>query len=105
MTDHMREPIYDGTEHVCATCPVNIYGERVAWDQAHPHAAHPIIPSDAVYITWLDPGDNGEDRIAMRYGHPANRVWRIGFDTLNEEELVRDFIGNALVTVLVPKEA
>lgn len=61
------------------------------------------IPSTAEYITWCDPGDNGEERIAMRYGHHANRVWRMGMDTFDEDELVHDFIGDAPVTVLVVK--
>lgn len=34
--EHERLAIYDGNEHVCVTCPTNSYGERVAWDQAHP---------------------------------------------------------------------
>lgn len=36
MPAHERVAIYDGNEHVCGTCPVNTYGEPVAWDQAHP---------------------------------------------------------------------
>jgi len=61
------------------------------------------IPSTAEYIAWRDPGDNGEERIAMRYGHHANRLWRMGMDTFEEDELVHDFIGDAPVTVLVVK--
>lgn len=61
------------------------------------------IPEEAAYITWRDPAD-GEDRIALRYGHPANRVWRIGFDTFDEDDLVRDYIGDATVTVLIEAE-
>lgn len=63
----------------------------------------PKIPEDAEYITWSDPYDNGEERIAMRYGHPANKVWRVGVDTLDELDLLNDWIGDAEVTVLVRK--
>lgn len=64
----------------------------------------PKIPEGAEYITWSDPYDNGEERIAMRYGHPANKVWRVGVDTLDELHLLKDWIGDAEVTVLVRKE-
>lgn len=64
----------------------------------------PKIPEGAEYITWSDPYDNGEERIAMRYGHPANKVWRVGVDTLDELDLLNDWIGDAEVTVLVRKE-
>lgn len=64
----------------------------------------PKIPEDAEFITWSDPYDNGEERIAMRYGHPANKVWRVGVDTLDELDLLNDWIGDAEVTVLVRKE-
>lgn len=64
----------------------------------------PKIPEDAQFITWSDPYDNGEERIAMRYGHPANKVWRVGVDTLDELDLLNDWIGDAEVTVLVRKE-
>lgn len=33
---HEKVAIYDGNEFVCGTCPVNSYGERIAWDLAHP---------------------------------------------------------------------
>lgn len=64
----------------------------------------PKIPEGAEYITWSDPYDNGEERIAMRYGHPANKVWRVGVDTLDELDLLNDWIGDAEVNVLVRKE-
>lgn len=64
----------------------------------------PKIPEDAEYIIWEDPYDNGEERIARRYGHPANKVWRVGVDTLDELDLLNDWIGAAEVTVLVRKE-
>lgn len=63
----------------------------------------PKIPEDAEFIAWYDPSDNGEERIARRYGHPANKVWRIGWDTIEESELM-SYIGDAEVTVLVRKE-
>lgn len=64
----------------------------------------PKIPEDAEFIIWDDPYDNGEERIARRYGHPANKVWRVGVDTLDELDLLNDWIGDAEVTVLVRKE-
>lgn len=64
----------------------------------------PKIPEDAEYIIWEDPYDNGEERIARRYGHPANKVWRVDEDTLDELELLNEWIGDSEVTVLVRKE-
>lgn len=63
----------------------------------------PKIPEGAEFIAWYDPSDNGEERIARRYGHPANKVWRIGWDTIEESELM-SYIGDAEVTVLVRKD-
>jgi len=94
------------TENTAET--VEISGEQMkalieALDHERDQPA-PKIPADASYITFCDIGDNGEERIAMKYGHPANKVWRMGFDTFDEADLVRDYIGDGLVTVLVRKE-
>lgn len=64
----------------------------------------PKIPADAKYITWINQADNGEALIAFKYGHPDNKVWKVGWDYYDEADLISELIGDSEVVVLVPRE-
>ena len=62
----------------------------------------PKIPEDAEFITWTDPSTR-DAQVASRYGNPKNRFWKMRGGLLNEKELLKHWIGDAEVTVLVPR--
>lgn len=99
--DHTGSEVYARFKH---RSDAEVFRERCNFGRVVDTTPKPKIPEDAEYIIWEDPYDNGEERIARRYGHPANKVWRVGVDTLDELDLLNDWIGDAEVTVLVRKE-
>lgn len=65
----------------------------------------PKIPVDAQFIAYRSPIGGDAVLYARRYGHSGNKVWQTSnpISCIDEQELVR-LIGDAEVTVLVPKE-
>lgn len=59
----------------------------------------PKIPADAEFIFWYD--DAERPYYARRWGNPAEKAWETdGGKLVNEDELAKQWIGDAEVVVL-----